>query len=116
MFCDYCSKNFEPNRKGSGGTNRKFCFDCMPEGLSKQERKNLRHHLYSQRMRNHKINIGCQECGYDKIGAALEWHHPDPNKEMNASDAVKLSWETYLNEAEKCILLCCRCHMEKHFS
>lgn len=113
--CDYCSQPFETPASGSGGKNRLFCFECLPEGLDRNDRNGRRGILYNRRMREHKESIGCCICGYKTYGGALEWHHPDSLlKGHDPSDAVKRSWSTYLGEIAKCVLLCSVHHKEVH--
>lgn len=115
MKCIVCEEDFSVKGKGSGGQNRKICFDCMPEGLSREERNTLRARLYNEKMKTQKKQLGCSICGYNKCASALEWHHTDSSiKDMAPSDSIKRSWESYEREAEKCILLCSNCHREIH--
>jgi len=54
-------------------------------------------------------------CGYSKSNAALQFHHPDPNKEFGiAQGGSTKGWSRVLQEAEKCILICSNCHAEEH--
>lgn len=69
--------------------------------------------LYKKSMK-YKENIGCANCGYSKFGGALEWHHKNSNKEFNPSSALMRSWDKYLVEVNKCVLLCANCHREVH--
>lgn len=56
----------------------------------------------------------CQQCGYNKSNAALDFHHLDPTyKEFNFSKK-KVKWETLQKELDKCILVCANCHREIH--
>lgn len=115
MICDYCEKSFSIDEKGSGGKNRLFCFTCLPAGLDRNQRNTQRNILYSKRMREHKESLGCSKCGYNRLGHALEWHHPDSmTKDFEPADTVKRSWKLYLIETAKCILLCSCCHKEVH--
>lgn len=114
MKCEYCEKEFEVNRKGSGGTNRALCFECLPEGHDKNERTSIRRALLVKKAQAQKIERGCHYCGYNKCAAALEWHHPEDDKLAHPSDALKRSWEKYVEETYKCILLCANCHREVH--
>ncbi|QEG09220.1 HNH endonuclease [Vibrio phage Phriendly] len=115
MICEFCNKHFEVNSKGSGGTNRAMCFDCMPEGLDKNARRKVRQDLLNTKARTEKLLLGCSECGYKKNPSALEWHHPEDDKLMHPSNALKGSWAKYKAETDKCILLCANCHREVHF-
>jgi len=62
-----------------------------------------------------KIN-GCAICGYDKCMAALEFHHvnPEDKKFLINVGQMHRSSMNIINEMEKCILLCNRCHKEIH--
>lgn len=59
----------------------------------------------------------CEICGYNDNLAALEFHHIDPNLKKFPLDSKHLSnskWEIIKEEADKCQLLCARCHREIH--
>ena len=57
----------------------------------------------------------CENCGYDKCTAALDFHHKDMNeKEFNISGGSLKSFEKLKPELDKCILLCANCHREIH--
>lgn len=59
----------------------------------------------------------CQECGYDKdIPSVYDFHHRDPaTKEFAISKGYQLGIKKLKKEADKCDMLCCRCHQELHF-
>ena len=118
MECFYCGKEFTLNGK-QGGQNRIFCYDCLPNGLERQERNNARRQLFHKKADEEKRQLGCSKCGYNKYGGVLEWHHINPTeKDYNPSnlwkDATLNSWKLYKVETEKCILLCANCHREWH--
>jgi len=60
----------------------------------------------------------CEICGYDKIEylSAFNFHHKDPNeKEFSLSNRGRcISFDKLKKEADKCNLLCTRCHQEIH--
>lgn len=59
----------------------------------------------------------CSRCGYDKNLTALSFHHLDPafkENKLSVSILRKKSWQWALNEAKKCVILCCNCHAEEH--
>jgi 5-methylcytosine-specific restriction endonuclease McrA len=57
----------------------------------------------------------CQDCGYDKHLAALQFHHLNPKEKDFTIGYVKhKSWEFVSKELDKCILLCANCHSVRH--
>ena len=117
MKCFYCGKEFILNGK-QGGQNRVFCYDCYPEGLSRNEREKLRRELLYKKANDYKVKLGCKKCGYNKYGGVLEWHHKDDNKNFNPGDKLKdgtiKSYLLYEEEIQKCDLYCANCHREWH--
>lgn len=59
----------------------------------------------------------CQICGYNRNLAVLEFHHKEPEKKSFKLDVRNLTnrkWESIIEEASKCRLLCANCHREEH--
>lgn len=56
----------------------------------------------------------CIVCGYDKCMEALEFDHIDPKTKKYGISAIRDLLKPALEEAAKCLLLCCRCHRERH--
>ena len=58
----------------------------------------------------------CGICGYDACMQALDFHHISKSeKHFNLSSWKKVAnFDALINEAKKCVLLCCRCHREVH--
>jgi transposase len=56
----------------------------------------------------------CAICGYDRCASALHFHHVDPSSKHFAVSlhASALSLAKLRAEAQKCVLLCARCHAE----
>lgn len=76
----------------------------------------------SEKRRNNKLELikykggKCEICGYDKCIAALEFHHIDPKtKKFGISNGNIKSLRILKQEADKCLLLCNRCHTELHY-
>lgn len=117
MKCLICGNNFEI-RKGSKAQNRKLCYDCIPEGLNKLERDKLYRSLIKNKIDKEKLSRGCDRCGYKKCATALEWHHPNEDKEINPADCLRSNgykgYILYQEEIKKCNLLCANCHREIH--
>lgn len=74
--CESCGDDFEISSTGSGGKNRKYCFECFPEGLSKKERSDLRMHLLRVKANREKVELGCKICSYNKTAMALGMASP----------------------------------------
>lgn len=58
----------------------------------------------------------CESCQYSKCIAALSFHHRDPSKkDFGISRLIStMSWDTIVEELDKCTLLCLNCHTEVH--
>ena len=117
-ICVYCNQEFEiPSRQG--GMNRKVCYNCVPDGLTKNERAKLERTLIRNIINQQKLNRGCDLCGYNKCPSALEWHHTGDTKNFNPGDVLHKGTvaclEQYNKEIEQCILVCANCHREIHW-
>jgi hypothetical protein len=65
-----------------------------------------------------KEERGCDECGYNKHGAVLDYHHKDPTTKIsNVSDLIGRNgtWTQIKEEIAKCTLLCANCHRIKEY-
>lgn len=73
-----------------------------------------------EKNRNHirfvKSLTGCTLCGYRKCIEALEFHHPQNNKDSNIARLLHGSTRKLVEEISKCIVLCANCHREQHFN
>jgi 5-methylcytosine-specific restriction endonuclease McrA len=83
--------------------------------------KKCRSDAVTRKRRNLKIDAvahmggECQDCGYSKCTAAMEFHHLDGIKEFAISgNGSTISWEKMKEELKKCVLLCSNCHRERH--
>ena len=57
----------------------------------------------------------CIICNYNDTMGALSCHHTNPlEKEHNLFRLTTRKWENIVNELNKCVLLCIRCHHELH--
>jgi len=56
----------------------------------------------------------CVVCGYDKCIVALEFDHLYPKQKTHGVSEIRGKLANALEEAAKCMLLCCRCHRERH--
>lgn len=64
--------------------------------------------------KNYLLAHCCLECGTDKD---LTFHHVDPKtKEFNIGGKPTVSITKFFEEAQKCVVLCDRCHKRVHAS
>jgi hypothetical protein len=120
-WCKICCANYQTNLRVThpdivNETDRK----------SKRKRRNhineyMRDYMKERRaeIKNELIrNTGghCIICGYNKCLSALDFHHKDPiAKSFELAKGIgRKKIEEVRKEAEKCVLLCCRCHKEVH--
>lgn len=112
--CSKCGKikDYYKDFSSNGKSTRSICKEC--------EAKRARQHYEESQTFLRSLKTKCSRCGYDKNPAALEFHHPDKNKD---SEIAKLASrylspkqrEKLLKEIDKCELLCANCHREEHY-
>lgn len=90
---------------------RNYCHKCYYIRVNKKKYAELKKWYYE-----YKQTVKCYDCGYDRYPRALEFHHTHENKKANVSDMIGdlHSKETIMKEINKCIVLCVRCHAERH--
>jgi len=101
-LCKYCGET----EKG-----RRCKCRCKKCHSKKTNERQSRNRLFAVKYKNGK----CIRCGYSKCIHALDFHHRDPS-EKDAEWGTMRNWskERLIKEIDKCDLLCCRCHREKH--
>lgn len=126
----YCSKNCRASKWRHDNMDRvheiqnRYEDRCRAEEkqgkLSKKQnlaerRGKKRERTYSQlaevrqMIRDYKMKIGCQRCGYNDHYSALQFHHqPGFVKKLNVCNAKTA--KQFRSEAKKCIILCANCH------
>ena len=139
-ICKRCQKEFatwvEIDGKRRNLQGRKFCIECSPFGKhntskyigdhasdSERRKKWSRYDskYTNERRRKQKIELfhykggKCEICGFDKpIMAAYAFHHIDPNEKTYGLAYLMRNIEMAKKEADKCMLLCVRCHAILH--
>jgi endogenous inhibitor of DNA gyrase (YacG/DUF329 family) len=103
------------------GKQSKFCSNACKAKSSNNKHQNYKNQQRRGAYRKAKLmemkGIKCSSCGYKKNYAALAFHHRDPSQKSFALDlrtCSNKSWESLLEEAAKCDLVCMNCHMEIH--
>lgn len=114
MLCQICQKPLS-------GRQSKYCsVQC------KFKSTNIKHQQYQNQQKRgleRKIQLikflggCCHVCSYKRNVAALDFHHKKPEEKSFGIDIRKCSnstMESLMSEAQKCIILCSRCHRESH--
>jgi formate-dependent nitrite reductase cytochrome c552 subunit len=102
------------------------CIDChnkymsevkkKPESMASRNIKRKKMIQVRKKLAVDRLGGKCSVCGYSKCLAGLTFHHlGDKKKEKDVSQIYDASMERYLNEVDKCKLLCWNCHMELHW-
>jgi hypothetical protein len=94
----------------TGRSNKIYCsINCKSADAVTRWRRNLK--LKAIEYKGGKCNV----CGYKKCPAALEFHHPEDDKEFGlAQKGTCRAWEKVKKELDKCDLVCKNCHTEIH--
>ena len=116
-FVDFCKQT-----KSKDGY-QPACKKCMADSYNRSRSKKLIHYRdVAQQRRKQlqeqatawKVARGCAKCK-ENFGPCLELHHLDPTvKEGDPSSFVNVSFEAFLKEADKCVVLCANCHRKTH--
>ncbi len=80
------------------------------EDLDSNRRAHIKRKHY---LSKEKVERGCKKCGYADNPAAMEFHHPDQDRELSVSQNG-WSLENLKNEVDKCVVLCGNCHNIEH--
>lgn len=125
--CSKCNQDkplteFHKQTRSKDG-HQPACKSCMNVAYNNSRNKKQHHYQEVARqrqqknvelMREWKESRGCQICG-ENFGPCLELHHTDPsNKEDHPSGLISNSFQAFLQEAEKCVVLCANCHRKVH--
>ena len=89
------------------------CAEANPNSYPKQKQRGLLRKIQLIQ----EFGGKCQECGYDKNIAALEFHHINPDEkdfQLDMRHLSNTSIEKLRTEVAKCKLLCANCHRELH--
>ena len=111
--CPICQNLFLNKQK-----NRHYCYECIPEGISSTRRQLAKTRAFKHFLVNYKGGK-CEICGYNKYEGALEFHHKNPQEKDIEISKWNFNYnqdiQIYLNEVDKCQLLCANCHREQHY-
>jgi hypothetical protein len=118
LFTDFCKQT-----KSKDGYQPR-CKACMAISYNQSRNKKIEHYQQVASVRRKqtqslvsqwKSERGCAVCK-ENFSPCLELHHTDPsNKEADPSAVANRSFEAFLIEAAKCIILCANCHRKVHF-
>jgi hypothetical protein len=101
--CQFCGRHYLYDRRR--GHTRKTCNSCRTN--SRKSRRDLKIALTAI------AGSSCEICGYSRCLRALGFHHLDPaTKRFHIAGSHTRSWQSILDELQKCVLLCANCHIE----
>lgn len=110
-ICSRCKKTKdELDFPKNGKRLHSWCKDCHREVTNLKYKEN--------RDWVNSLKVCCSRCGYNKNKAALEFHHPDNNKEYTINSLTRTALsnkDKIMKEIEKCVVLCANCHREEHY-
>ena len=85
------------------------------------DERHKRHNYINDRRRFYKSNLikysggKCVKCDYDVCNDALDFHHIDQNDKLFTIGSTSIiTKDELINEVNKTLLICCRCHRELH--
>lgn len=110
----FCCREEKPNSDFSKDGSR---LDFLRPYCRKCDVKKTfdRHKEKREFLMNFKESSGCKHCGITDP-RCLEFHHLDPSqKEFHVTTKLYKSIEEIMEEAKKCIVLCCNCHRILHY-
>ena len=88
-----------------------------PEGyLETQHQRVLKARKKTRAVKEEAKAGGCVVCGYNRCQEALEFHHVDESTKTAEPSrlATTGSLQKFLEEIEKCVVVCACCHREIH--
>ena len=63
-----------------------------------------------------EFNDRCDDCGQSFPHCCYDFHHIDPStKSFEIAPRLDGNYETILEEAKKCVMLCSNCHRIRHY-
>lgn len=104
--CKFCSCELTDLNTYSGKRNW-ACKKCFNKYRAEQFTKN------KQAIIDYKGGR-CEGCGWEGHYAAFDFHHRDPSQKDYEVSKTNKGWEQLTAEADKCALLCARCHRLVH--
>lgn len=133
MICSRCKQDKPSDlfswKNKSEGKKQNICKTCHSQYV--QSHYNANKGIYTQRavesgkryrdrnadyVKEVKQNASCVQCG-ESHPAVLDFHHIDANeKDFEISRIGSGSFESLLEELQKCIILCSNCHRKLHWN
>ncbi len=105
------------NKEDQQEYQRKHYLRNKKKYLRKSKENNKRYRARNREfIKRYKMSVGCQECGFKKHYAALDFHHMTDDKKDNIAlmSNESFSLKRIKTEIRKCVVLCANCHRTKH--
>lgn len=119
-YCTICEKVIPINirKKHNSKVCSEKCYKVLHERflIRRRYQAECRRKAGVQALYEYKVSKGCSNCGYNKYGGSLDFHHRNPKEKLMRIEAKH--WlsksKAILAELKKCVLLCKNCHYEEH--
>lgn len=112
LYCNACEtwlpkKQFKPSKSKAAGYRATMCNRCLYVRYTRPDAERK-----IELIHQHKLSLGCADCGYNKHPAALEFdHRPGEKKLFNIGEKVgSYAIERIWAEIAKCDVVCANCH------
>ena len=108
------------SKPGGYAYSCKACSDTANKNSRDKDpaRYNGYRHNFKQKINElaneYKVSRGCICCGENSHPVVLELHHLDPLEKENDPSVMRTSWQRWLTEAQKCVVICANCHRNVH--
>jgi len=102
-------KRYRSSEKGKAYDRKYSKSEVAKKGRARYQRK--RYTEFRNKIAKYKLDVGCQDCGYNNRPEALDFDHlPGSNKDFVISKIVGKSWTKIEQEIAKCEVVCANCH------
>jgi len=106
-------------------SNMEICKLCNKKFKDYQDKNRIRCGSCNTKIRRYRAKAAaikylggkCKNCGWSGNQAAIQFHHKNSKEEeFTIGNVSNKSWDSIINEMQKCVLLCANCYAIHHSS